>query len=91
MAKNYLISYDLNSPGQKYQDVCAAIEKASTGVWCRPLESVYIIQSNKSAEDIYRNIAKSIDRNDLLLVIEVQGNYYWQLEQSVSDYLLKML
>lgn len=88
---NYLISYDLNSPGQKYESVCNAITQASTGVWCRPLESVYIIQSNMTAEAIYNRISRYMDRNDYLLITALEGDSYWQLEKSVSDYLKNML
>lgn len=88
---NYLISYDLNSPGQNYEKVCNAITQASTGVWCRPLESVYVIQSNMTAETIYNRISRYLDRNDRLLIMALEGDSFWHLEKSVSDYLQNML
>ena len=30
----YMVTYDLNNPGQRYDDVIQAIKEASTGVWC---------------------------------------------------------
>lgn len=88
---NYLVSYDLNKSGKDYDGVYKAIEKASSGTWCRPLESVWVIQSNLTTQAIYDVIAPHIDSNDRLLVIEVANSAAWCLDQKVSDYIKKML
>lgn len=87
----YLVSYDLNSPGKNYNDLYEAIKNASTGVWCKPLSSVYIINSNQSAKAIYDQLKPCIDGNDAILVIEVTRNSYWYLDKDISKYLLEML
>ena len=87
----YLISYDLNSPGKNYDDLYKAIEQASTGVWCKPLSSVYIIKTNLSAEAVYNRLKPCLDSNDRMLVIEVTRDSYWYLNKEISDYLYKML
>jgi len=87
----YLISYDLNSPGKNYDDLYEAIKNASTGVWCKPLSSVYIINSNHSAKEVYNRLKPCLDGNDLMLVIEVTKESHWYLNSKVSDYLYKML
>ena len=88
---NYLVSYDLNKPGKDYSGVHKAIESASAGVWCKPLESVYVIRSSLTAQAIYNKICPFLDTSDRILVIEVTGNSYWYLEKDVNDYLQKML
>ena len=87
----YLVSYDLNTPGKKYDELYKAIKGASNGVWCKPLSSVYIIKSELTPKAIYDKIAQCIDKNDRVLVIEVTRNSYWYLDKEVSDYLYEML
>lgn len=87
----YLISYDLNNPGKNYNDLYDTIKTASTGKWCKPLESVYIIESILSASSIYNKLSPCLDSNDRILVIEVKRQSYWYLDKEVSDYLQEML
>jgi len=87
----YLVSYDLNTPGKNYDELYEAIKGASNGVWCKPLSSVYIIQSSSTPKEIYNKISPCLDENDCVLVIEVTKNSYWRLSKKVSDYLLDML
>lgn len=88
---NFLVSYDLNKPGKDYSGVQEAIKKSSTGNWCKPLESVYIIESNLTVKDIYENIRSHLDVSDRILIIEITSNSYWYLDSKVSEYLEKML
>ena len=87
----YLVSYDLNNPGKNYDDLYKAIKNTSNGTWCKPLSSVYIIESSLSAQSIYNALSPCLDRNDRILVIEVSSNSYWYLDKKVSDYLNQML
>lgn len=88
----YLVSYDLNSPGKNYDDLYEAIKAASTGVWCKPLSSVYIIKSNlNSAKAVYNRLKPCLDDNDHILVIEVTRESHWYLNKEISEYLYKML
>lgn len=71
----YMITYDLNSPGQNYDKVIEAIKDASNGVWCTFWKSSYLIKSNfKSADDVFAKIKPHLDGNDKVLVIEVKNN-----------------
>lgn len=71
----YMITYDLNKEGQKYEDVIQAIKDASTGVWCSYWKSSYLIKSNyTSADDVCKVIEPYLDSNDRLIVIEVKNN-----------------
>ena len=73
MAKPYIITYDLNNPGQKYTDVIAAI-KSSAVSWTHYLESSFIITSNLSANEIQERIKPYLDNSDRLFISELAKN-----------------
>ena len=87
----YLISYDLNKPGKDYAGVHKAIKDSSTGIWCKPLESLYIIRSTLTTKAIYERIKPHFDTGDRILVIEVTSTSHWYLDHDVADYLNEML
>ena len=88
---NYLVSYDLNKPGKDYSGVHKAIQNASTGVWCKPLESVYIIQSNLTSEGVYDKVHPFLDANDRILVVGLTGDYCGYLDNDIVKYLSNMM
>lgn len=84
----YLITYDLNKEGQKYEEVIQAIKDASTGAWISAWKSSYLIKSNYStATEVSNLITPHLDDNDRLLVIEVKNNKQGWLEKSDWDYI----
>ncbi len=70
----YLITYDLNSPGQKYDCLYKAIDKAfPDGRKC--LNNIFIIKSTKSSAEIRDYLSSCLDKNDKLLVVRLaQGS-----------------
>ncbi len=86
----YMITYDLNSTGQKYSDVIEAIKDASTGAWCTYWKSSYMIKSNLTADQISDKITPHLDQNDRMIIVEVKTtNYQGWLEKSEWDYIKK--
>lgn len=73
MAK-YAICYDLNSPGQDYEELFEAIK--AYGTWWHKLDSTWIIVSSDSTETILNNLKQYIDGNDKLLVLKLSGAWY---------------
>jgi hypothetical protein len=63
----YVISYDLNRPGQNYDDLFDAI-KASGTDWWHCLTSTWLLVSNQSALQVANALWAHMDRNDKLLV-----------------------
>ena len=55
----YMISYDLNKPGQNYSELYKAIKNC--GVWWHHLDSTL------TTNEIYNKIIKNIDKNDTLV------------------------
>lgn len=70
MAK-YLITYDLNKPGQDYSGLYAAIQ--GLGLYKHPLDSTWFVKTSKTGENIRDALKQKIDGNDKLFVTEVSG------------------
>ncbi|HEY9676087.1 MAG TPA: hypothetical protein V6D11_31885 [Waterburya sp.] len=64
-----LVTYDLNSPGQKYQRVIRAIQ--SMGQSCHCMESTWLLRTSMSAQQVANRLRQQLDVNDNLLVIPV--------------------
>ena len=88
----YMVTYDLNKQGQKYDEVIDAIKNASTGVWCTFWKSSYLIKSNlTTANAVFEKIQPHLDSNDRLLVIEVKNNKQGWLSEENWDYINKSI
>ena len=87
----YMITYDLNKPGQNYDKLYEAIQAASSyNTWMHYLDSTWFIQSTLSTKQVFEKLEPHIDKNDNLLVMEVKNNYYGRLPKDAWDYLAKM-
>ena len=86
----YLISFDLNNPGQNYDDIDNAIK--AYGTWCKIVTTTYVIVSEKSAKEIRDDLQKHIDSNDKLFVLKSGVEAAWTgFKQSTTDWLKKHL
>lgn len=83
----YLISYDLNNLGKNYDGVIEAIKNASTGAWCKPLKSVFLIKSNLTVDQVSERIQNEADDDDRWLVIEVINNKQGWLDKDMWKYI----
>lgn len=74
MMKAYLISYDLDKPGQNYQ---ALIERLNQHGAIRVLYSQWALSSTWSAEELRDDLQTwpYMDTNDRILVIEIAGQW----------------
>ncbi len=87
----YLITYDLNSPGQKYDCLYEAIKKSFPTYW-NCMNNIFIIQTSYSAIQIRDYLDKCIDGNDKLLVASLGKEVAWQgLNKNCSDWFEKVL
>ncbi len=88
--KCYMIGYDLNRPGQNYEELEDAIK--SLGTWWHNLDSTWIVMTGMSAAEIRDNLSSHIDRNDKLLVAQLAGEAAWQgFKTSGSQWLKQKL
>lgn len=68
---NYLITYDLDAPGQDYTDVIAALQNLGAE---RIQMSVWLLRDSQySPVQIVDHLALFVDGNDRLLVVGVQN------------------
>ena len=63
----YLVSYDLVAPGRNYQPVYDYMK--SYGDHMKPLQTVYLLYTSKSATDIRNDLKALVDGNDKVLVV----------------------
>ncbi|MFF8326083.1 hypothetical protein ACH49M_12680 [Rhodococcus qingshengii] len=67
-----LIAYDLNSPGQKYDDLIAAIK--DLGAWWHHLDSTWLVKTTLTTSELRDVLQKHLDAGDELLVVDVSGD-----------------
>lgn len=73
--KKYVITYDLRAPGRDYEKLFETIQSYPN--WCHLVESVWIVESDRTAAEIRDHLAQYIDRNDQLWVGGWTGEAAW--------------
>jgi len=81
----YAITYDLNKPGQDYPGLYEAIKEL--GTWWHYLDSFWLLDSSKSAQQISDAILSKTDKSDYLLVIRVTSDYAGWLPDKSWDWI----
>lgn len=85
MLRAYAINYDLKAPGRNYEPLYEAIKQS--GPWCHYLESTWLVASVEDATQIWTRLAKQIDPNDLMLIIEVRNNVQGWLPKDAWEWI----
>lgn len=65
----YLVSYDLQTPGKAYATLHSHLKSYSA--WAKPLESLWLVKSTLTAEQLRNAVQRYTDSNDKLLVVDV--------------------
>ncbi|RSK50111.1 SinR family protein [Hymenobacter rigui] len=90
MLKTYMIGYDLNSPGQGYDELIKTIK--TLGTWWHCLDSTWLIKSSKTAVEIRDILTPHLDANDELLVAKLSGEAAWRgFNKQCADWLRENL
>ncbi len=84
----YLVSYDLDKPGQDYTDLIAAFRKAGA---VKLLYSQWGLATSSTAVQIRDYLQQFIDANDRLLVVELSGQVAWYNVMIASDAFQKLV
>lgn len=85
----FLISYDLGLP-ETYDDYIILIQYIKSHyAWAKPLQSVWLIKTNKTASQIIDEIKDRIDANDKVLVIDVTRASWatFNVSKEVTDWM----
>lgn len=70
----YMVSYDLNRPGQDYTALIQALEQIGA---VKVLYSQWILRTTYSAEQLRNYLWQFMDGNDSLLVTRLSGEAAW--------------
>lgn len=90
MNTTYIVSYDLISPGQNYENVHRVIKDYPA--WARLGGSAYIILTNETAVQIRDKINSVMDGNDQIFVAAINAPAAWfGLGDEVSEWLMNNL
>ena len=82
-----LIAYELQDKTKDVSALHNAIKSA--GTWWHHLENVWIIQTDKSAEDWAKKLYKHITKSDHLLVVRVDREMHGWLPERAWEWLDK--
>ena len=74
MAKPYLVSYDLNTPGKDYSRLTNALVALGA---IKILYSEWVLRADYNAEQIRNHLQQFVDSNDMLLVTGLTGEAAW--------------
>lgn len=67
-----LVTYDLNAPGKNYKPVHEHLKKFTH---CKCLESVWLLDTDKTTATIRDELEAKIDSNDSLFVVKLAKNW----------------
>ncbi|HTF89973.1 MAG TPA: hypothetical protein VK843_16280 [Planctomycetota bacterium] len=74
----YLISYDLNQPGQAYHAIDRRLGEMSA---VRALRTVWLVDSGLTAEQIRDSLLATVDQGDSIVVAPISGPLsQWKLQ-----------
>lgn len=90
MSKPFMLTYDLNSPGQSYDDVIKTIkEDISTGAWCSYWKSSYLLRSNLTPKQMMAKLKPFLDKGDRFFITEIVDNKSGWLTEKNWEYINK--
>ena len=83
----HLVSYDLIKPHKDYASLINFMKSYSQ--WAKPLESVWLVKNNFTAEETRNQIQKQTDANDKVFVVTVtkESAAWVNLDNDVSSWI----
>lgn len=72
----YIVSYDLNAPGQQYKPLIEYLESLPN--WWHHLDSTWVVVTPLSPAELRDTIGAFLDANDELLVVKSAGVGAWR-------------
>jgi hypothetical protein len=87
--RSFLITYDLNRPGQDYSGLLKEIK--GYGCWAKLSESSYAISTASTPDQVYSHLSQYLDESDTIYVIALHQPYCGRGPKAVNDWLEKFL
>lgn len=69
-----MLTYDLNSPGQKYEELRNVIKKEISNGYCNYWESSFVFRSSLTPSEMLDKMRPYLDQGDKLFVTEIINN-----------------
>ena len=86
----YIVTYDLQEPGQRYTELLELIK--ATRNWARLGQSSYLIDSNDTAVQLRDRFLGALDSNDKLYVGQVLAPAAWTgMSEDVTKWIKERL
>ena len=85
--KVFVVTYDLNRPGQNYPKLSAALKDSP--YWWHYLTSTWLIATNETADQLWDRISSTVDKSDEVLVIRVCAESQGWLSKEAWDWINK--
>ena len=82
MSKSFLISYDLDQPGQDYSRLINELDRLGAA---KVLYSTWVLMTDYPASRVRDYLTQFIDGNDMLLVVGLTGEAAWTSLMVSSD------
>lgn len=83
MYKPYMISYDLNNPGQKYDKVFEIIKEF--GAYIKLQKSFWLVKTNLNPNQMCEKLNTVLDNNDSLFICELQKIIKVELQRKIGN------
>ncbi len=84
----FIVSYEFESPEQTFPFLYDKLKKYPR---MKISESTYIIEANKSPEELWEEVMESIDENDSLLIFKINEKWSGYHKDYVLDWLEERL
>lgn len=83
----YLITYDLNKPDKRYQDLYNILEQYDY-IRDNGLDSVWFISTIDTPDQISQKILTALDNNDRLFITKLyRANYQGWMDKEIWDWI----
>jgi len=70
----FLITYDLKAPKKDYEGLYEDIKKCGSS-WVRPVGSVWLIETDRTTEEVAEILTGHLDEDDRLFVAQCEGKW----------------
>ena len=81
----YLITYDLNKPGQDYSKLYETIK--AMGAWWHYLDSTWLVDTSLSSGQVRDGVLKVMDQTDRVLVVRFSSDWSAFLTNDAADWI----
>lgn len=87
MKKAFLITYDLKTPADDYDEIIRIIKEDCACAWCKYWESSFLLTSALTPTEMMDKLTPHLKNGDKFLIVEVSNNKNGWLTQKQWDWI----